>query len=230
MPHSTTRFIDFSKLQTEGQSAALIVTLMMACNDMSVANESLMNWKSCELPALIERKRGARMYFVRLQIAHLHEALKIIEKIEGNESLLAVLNRCDETTKDLFNRLLQYSLSYDSHNKNKKLLSQIRNNLTFHYDGAGISKCVTRAIASRANSTQAIKSSITQSTNNFGWHFKVADDIVDTVVTRQFMQIESPDASDEVDQTMVELHQIFSMYMNFSGEFIWRYFDNHAHF
>lgn len=59
----------------------LVVKLMMACNDMQLANEALSSWKENQPRNRQCRQAGAKMYFARLQMAHLHEALKIIEEI-----------------------------------------------------------------------------------------------------------------------------------------------------
>ena len=39
------------------------------------------------------------MYFVRLQLAHLHEGLKVIEEIRNDPVLKALVDRCDSQTQ-----------------------------------------------------------------------------------------------------------------------------------
>jgi hypothetical protein len=61
--------LDFQRLQLAGQSAATVVKLMMACNDMQLAG-----WKKQQPRSQKHREVGAKMYFLRLQISHLYEA------------------------------------------------------------------------------------------------------------------------------------------------------------
>ena len=71
----------FDTLLARGQSAATVVKLMMACNDLSLANQALADWKKEQPNLRKSRQSGAQMYFVRLQIGHLYEGLKVIEEI-----------------------------------------------------------------------------------------------------------------------------------------------------
>ncbi len=39
------RQVRFEQLQNKGRNAAIVVKLMMACNDLSLANQALDDWK-----------------------------------------------------------------------------------------------------------------------------------------------------------------------------------------
>jgi hypothetical protein len=75
MPRTSTRYVDFRRLANRSEPAALVTHLMIACNDMSLANESLQLWKARSELTQDGRLRGAKLYFVRLQVAHLFEAM-----------------------------------------------------------------------------------------------------------------------------------------------------------
>ena len=105
MRRTTTIFLDFQRLQLAGQSAATVVKLMMACNDMQLANECLAGWKKQQPRSQKHREVGAKMYFLRLQISHLYEALKIVENIRQDKSLRRVVEQCDTKTKSSFREL-----------------------------------------------------------------------------------------------------------------------------
>jgi hypothetical protein len=72
-----------------------VIKLMMACNDLSLANQSLSEWKKELPPGGKARQTGAGMYFVRTQLAHLHEGLKVIEEIKNDPQLMVLIARCD---------------------------------------------------------------------------------------------------------------------------------------
>jgi hypothetical protein len=98
MTRTHTRLIDYQRLEARGKSSVLVIKLMMACNDMQLANEAASNWKEDQPRNKQYRQAGARMYFIRLQMAHLHEALKIADEIRHDNQLMALLSTYDSRT------------------------------------------------------------------------------------------------------------------------------------
>jgi hypothetical protein len=165
---------------------------------------------------------GAGMYYVRLQLAHLNEGLKIIEEIKNDLQLMALLARCDDQTRQSFKELEQFLPKAPKRNEFERLIGRIRHKLTFHYDESG--KLIQLAIADRAAREDARKSSITRGSAAHLWHFKVADDIVDSIVTRQIWRIpRDKDIRTEADQIAERVREILLWFVDFSGEFIWKY-------
>jgi hypothetical protein len=72
--------------QIRRQTARTVVKLMMACNDLTITNQALGDWKQDARPGRKPRQTGACMYFIRAQIAHLHEGIKIIEEIRNDDT------------------------------------------------------------------------------------------------------------------------------------------------
>jgi hypothetical protein len=98
----------------------------------------------------------------------------------------------------------------------------VRNNLTFHYCEKG--KLIEKAIAGRGSGTEAQISTITRGSTAHLWHFKVADDVVESIVVRQIGNIpRDADLRAEADVIMDEVQQIALSFLDFSGEFIWKY-------
>lgn len=59
------------------------------------------------------------------------------------------------------------------------------------------------------------------------WHFKVASDIVDSIVVRQIWNIpREADARIEADKILDRVHQITMWFLDFSAEFIWKYCES----
>ncbi|MCA3416716.1 MAG: hypothetical protein INF84_19130 [Roseomonas sp.] len=130
MSRTTTIMSDYQKMAQQPDAASIILKLMMACNDMQTANEALSYWKEKRVQQPTGRAHGAGMYFIRLQISHLSEALKIIKKIKQNSYLLNLLNRCDGNTQNAFSQLEKVTKNTDEiHNK----MIQLRSNIGFHY-------------------------------------------------------------------------------------------------
>ena len=53
----------------------------MAVNDLGLVNNALYEWNTSTEKRKIVRRSGGRMYFVRVEMAHLFEALGIIKEI-----------------------------------------------------------------------------------------------------------------------------------------------------
>jgi hypothetical protein len=121
-----TRLIDYRKLHARGKSATLVIKLMIACNDLQLANEAFSQWKDEQPPNRANRQLGARRYFLRLQIAHLFEAFKI---------------------QASFKYLEQFARGGTRRQWFQTIVGRVRGNLTFHYDESGT--LIERAIADR---------------------------------------------------------------------------------
>lgn len=222
MPRTSTKFLSFEKLQNRGQSAVIFSQLMMVCNDLSLANEALSDWKEKKANMMKQRQIGASMYFVRTQLAHLHEGFKVIASIKKNTALTALLRKCDNQTQESFRQLEKFLPGGSDRAEFEQLVGRVRHNLTFHYDESG--KLITKAIKDRASRSKSRISSVTRGDTSYHWHFKAADDLIDSIVIRQIWKIpRSKNLRDEADKILDRVHQIFLWYMDFSGEFIWNY-------
>lgn len=222
MSRTSTKYISFESLEARGDSAVTVVKLMMACNDMSLANQALTEWKKEQPMMKKSRQVGAGMYFVRTQLAHLHEGLKIIEAIRDDSSLMAHVTTCDQETQQSFRNLVSFLPGGLNHSEFERLVGRVRHNLTFHYDVSG--KLIKKAISDRANRSNARLSSITRGSAGPLWHFKVADDVIDGIVVRQIWKIpRRSNLREEADKVADRVHQIFLWFVDFAGEFIWRY-------
>ncbi len=223
MCSTKTRFLDFDRIKLKGEDAHIVIKLMMACNDMSLANHSLTQWKSGSYEELSDRQTGAGMYFVRIQLAHLHEALKVIQNISENQNLMNVLSGCDVQTKSSFSQLMKFTPKGERRGEFEQLVGRLRHNLTFHYDESG--KCIERAIDELASKPETRNTSMTRGSQVYLWHFKLADELVDNIVVRQIWRIDSTEnLQEEADKVADLVHEIFTSFMDFSGEFIWKYY------
>jgi hypothetical protein len=214
------RYIGFDLLHRRGSDAATVVKLMMACNDMSLANQTLADWKKEQPPRRKVRAFGARIYFLRMQIAHLYEGLKVIDEIQRNPVLLDFVGRCDPQTQRSFDELLMYQKGGGKHGVLKDLAGKVRHNIAFHYEQGGtLIERVIKDFASRGKS-----SSLTRADTAPDWHFEIADAIVDHVIWRGLWGV-SPDgdSSARADEVAMTIHELFLSFMDFAGEFIWKY-------
>jgi len=224
MTRITTINVDLQRLERRGNIAATVIKLMMACNDLQLANEALDKWKK-EQPRLRKgREVGAKMYFVRLQISHLYEALKIVEQIHTDESLLRLVKQCDQRTQNWFHELEPFLPNGSRRQWFESMVGKLRHNLVFHYSQSD--KMIERAISDRAGRPEARYSLVTRGSTYNLWHFKTADDIVDSIVVRQIWGIpRDKDLRTEADRIAEEIRQVLLCFVDFAGDFIWKCFE-----
>ena len=223
MTQSITKFVNFEELRARGSTVATVIRLMMACNDLSLANEALAGWKQNQSPSRRHCQSGAKMYFVRLQFSHFFEALKVLDEIRETPQLYAVVQR-REGTRVSFQRLEKFLPGGAERGKIEKLAGQIRHNLVFHYDQRG--KLIRKALADRAARQEGRDSSITRGRPAYVARFNVADDVLDTIITRQIWRIpKGANQREEADKVAGYLHKAVCCFVDFSGEFVWQYFS-----
>ena len=198
---------------------------MMACNDLQIANEALSEWKTEQAKLRKGRQTGACMYFIRIQFSHLFEGLKVVQDIKNDPTLFELVNQCDMQTRKSFSELERFLPGGANRADLERNMGRIRSNLAFHYEESG--KLISRAIADRAARPEARFSSVTRGSTAYLWHFRAADDIVDSIVVRQIWKIpRTADLRVEADKMADYLHEIFLYFVDFSGEFIWQFCEN----
>ena len=203
----------------------MIVKLMMACNDMTIANLSLSDWKREQPRERRDLQVGALLYFVRVELSHLYEGLKVISEIRRTPSLLRHLEQCDSRTKASFAELETFAEGGENYAELESLVGRVRHTLTFHYYGCG--KSITRAIDDRASRKEARLSTITRGSSSHRWRFSAGDDVVDSIVVREIWKVpRSADLGTAVDEVVIKVNNISICFLDFSGEFIWSYCEN----
>jgi hypothetical protein len=217
-----TRYIDFRELKDRGLTAGIVIKLMMVCNDLSFANQALADWKEDQEGGRQTRQKGAKLYSLRLQMAHLYEGFDLVRAIKADETLMGLLERCDLRTQESFRSLESYLPGGTQRQRFEQILGRIRNNLTFHYDESG--KLIGRAIAELSLRPDPI-GSVTRASTAHNWYFEAADRVLNSIVCFQGWSIpkDAPNLSERADAIAMECHEIFLRFVDFAGELIWRY-------
>ena len=143
MGRTSTAYIDLSRIQMMGDSANLIIRLMMACNDLSVANVSYGYYMDSELIENREIKKGASLYFVKIQCGHLYEGMKLIEEIVSDSYMLSEVDKCSHSARESFDNLKKCLKGGEYYDEFTHYIELVRHNTAFHYDSK---KLVDRAL------------------------------------------------------------------------------------
>jgi hypothetical protein len=225
MRATNTLVIDLGRLQRAGPEATLIVRLMMASNDLTLANLGLVYFSEDQPRLQKHVQPGARHYFMMLQCGHLNEAMKLIEKVSQSVNLSNLVKQCTSPTQEAYRRLTDCLSGGVQNNEFRKYIGAIRNRVVFHYDD----DVVKKAIEDRAARLEARHSMITQGTDASLWRHNLADDIVESIVCRQLWKIpRSADLSAAADRNAEFCRNLCEAFVNFANEFTVRYIREHA--
>lgn len=126
---SKTRVTTFKRLSDKGELGVVPARLMMAVNDIGIANDALGTWMGEQTGVIRkERQGGAKMYFVRILLSHTFEALRVLNKINGEPELMKAVRNCPQATQDAFAEAIKV-IGTDQY----KFFNQVRNGIGFHY-------------------------------------------------------------------------------------------------
>jgi hypothetical protein len=182
---------------------------------MSIAMDAQRRWTEDTKCEREHRQRGAKIYFIRLQLSHIYEAMEIVKEIRDDAELVKAIDRCDRFTKEGFDALLIFMGSPEF----EKVMGRIRNNLTFHYDP----KTIERALASLVAKHPDASGSISLGDEPYNWFFEPGEMVGDRAVVRQIFKVpEGADVTTETDKVVSRLHEIVQLFGGFAGSFIWQ--------
>jgi hypothetical protein len=170
MSRSTHKFARLAAIDSKGKLGSVLIRLMMVINDMSLAMDAQRRWTEDVKMERTHRERGAKIYFIRLQMSHIFEAMAIVEEIRDSADLMNAVDRSDPFTKKGFAALLTFIGSPEY-----KIMARIRNNLTFHYDP----KVIERALASLVAKHPDASGSMSLGDDPHNWFFEPGDMVGD---------------------------------------------------
>ncbi len=205
----------FRKVADAGDLAPLLVRLMMTTNDLSNADFGLAYWHQDQPGDRQHRVQGSKSYFVRLQIAHIFEGLKVITKIKDTPAFMAKVEQCDALTKGAFRRLVAVIGT-----KEYKTMKRIRNAITFHYENDAIKDALQR----QSEKFPDFAMPLSIGSRTLDWYFEPGDRIADSIIVRDAIGLPGGgDIGAEVDKVAARLQEIGEDLALFAGYFVNRY-------
>ena len=223
-------YLSLNKLIANEEIAVILIRLMMACNDLTLTNTCLTKYQDSNTQKNKYINDGACMYFVRLQIGHLHEGLKVIKEIYDNETLENFVKTCSCDAKIAFKILCKYIPGGKERTKFEKYFGKIRHNLVFHYQESGdwIKKALRERIDKKGQTSARITLGEVQKTR-----YDIADQVVDTIVCRNIFGIPYTVADlqkdrKELDKILMFGSEIAKNFIGFSGEFLHNYVEKNV--
>jgi hypothetical protein len=129
MGKSRTWFVKASIIASQPELASVLIRLMLSINDISLASDANDGWALTTELRRGFRRNGARMYFIRILMAHVYEALLIVREIAQTPKFRAAAEKCDAQTVAAFRDLEAFITSSEM-----KTLKTLRSRAAFHYD------------------------------------------------------------------------------------------------
>ncbi len=176
---SLTGWFSFERIQA-APHGSLVVRLMMAANDMQLANWSVVPWHGAQRPVHRHMQQGAIQYFIRLQSGHLREALKLVGKLRKEPQLLDRVTRCSIEARHAFFKLVDCLRGGPDHQKYEALIGRMRNQIAFHYDESQVKKALVRL----ADGNSPVRAKVTLGMDYFLDRFNLADTVTETIFVR----------------------------------------------
>ena len=178
---STTKNVRLGSIADKGKLGSVLIRLMMVMNDMSLAMDALGWWSNESERTRQHREVGARIYFVRLQLSHLYEGLKIVKEVEKDPELKNAVDASGRFTRKSFAQLVEFEGS----NEHKNIMGRIRSNLTFHYDPPTIS----RALQALTDKYPDARGSLTLGDDPLNWFCEPGDMVGDRAAVREIFKV-----------------------------------------
>jgi hypothetical protein len=95
-----------SRFKLDAARSSVLIRLLLAVNDIALAADANDVWAETTDSPRAHLKGRRRMYFMRLIMSHVHEALKIIDEIYKSPDLTAVVDQFDAHTRENFKKLI----------------------------------------------------------------------------------------------------------------------------
>ena len=209
---SRTWSVGTARLMADKEAASVVVRLMMALNDLAIANEGLGEWTATQERRKLARQNGGRLYYGRMLMAHVYEALSIIENIQDSPKLRMLVDACDPATRSSFNGVAGFLETADY-----GMLCRIRNNASFHYNG----KLAVRAVEQINKKFPEHVSTYSLGHDPLDWYFELGDLALDRIVVRDiFKAPESADLRAAINPILMRMHTMAGAFSDFAGHFI----------
>jgi hypothetical protein len=209
---SRTRIIHSAKLLPDPEIASVVLRLMMALNDLGLANDALQEWDTTQDPKKKVRQDGGKLYFGRMQMAHIYEALLVIEETTKSSTLMRAVECCDAKTRESFEQVTAFLSTGDY-----KILCRIRNNASFHYNG----KLAVRALRQIVKRRPQDVSPCSLGGEPLDWYFELGDKVIDRFLVREIFEVKgNADMRAAINEVLARLHVMAVAFSDFAGHFI----------
>jgi hypothetical protein len=159
------------------------------------------------------------MYFVRLIMSHVYEALRIVKTISKTPRFRDAVYRCDRMTVEAFEQVERFIEAPDE----MEMLERFRNKIGFHYDWWLSGETLRDMMEKHASDIW----SYSMGSESLDWHFELADAVMDRMVVRKIFGLDecaSPERTAKTEAIAVRQQEIARKFTDFASHFV-RYYS-----
>jgi hypothetical protein len=217
MGRSRTWFVKASTIANQSELSGTLIRLMLSVNDISLASDANDEWAAATEKRRMARKNSARMYFVRILMSHVYEALLIVRDLSQSQALRAAVDKCDTQTVAAFRSLETFIDSSEM-----KALDTLRNRASFHYDR----QLPERSLREIAHQSPNKSWSYSMGSEALDWYFELGDAVMDRIVIRDVLGLKlpkGPERTKKTEEVAGRLQEISITFTNFAAHFVRHY-------
>jgi hypothetical protein len=215
--NSRTWYIKASTIASQAEIASTLVRLMIMINDLSLANNAVIEWSTATEKKRLRRRGGGMLYHVRILMGHVYEALKMIKIISNDSRLRDAVMSCDWRIIDEFLKIESFTKSPEMN-----MLECFRNKAAFHYDRNLPIQNLHRVVEKLPDELFAYS----MGEDGLDWHFELGDAVMNTMIIRDIFHQDydrSPERTKKVEEIATRQQEIARAFTDFAGHFIRHY-------
>ena len=210
--------VSTQKIASQGELRSLLLRLMLFNNDMAVLTDVIDDWLITEDQKKVPRKRSASLYFIRVLLSHVFEALEIIREIDASPELLAAVEACGNPTVEAFHAVNNYRKIED----NTTRLAKKRNCAAFHYNR----KLPVRALIEIEKIAPDYCWSYSMGDKALDWRFELGEEVMAWIVIREVYGLSEPRSTEraaKIEKVASEEQRIAQLFSAFAAHFVRHY-------
>ena len=206
------------KIASHEKLQSLLLRLMIFNNDVAILTDTIDEWAATENPKRVHRKGPATLYFARVLLGHVFEALEIIREIDGSPELLESVECCGGFVLEAF---LEVN-AYRKLEANKTRLAKMRNCAAFHYDPI----LPLRALKQIEKVAPERSWSYSMGDTALDYRFELGEEVMAGMVVREVYGLAEPrsaERSAKLEKIAAEEQRIARLFTGFAAHFVRHY-------
>jgi hypothetical protein len=191
---------------------------MIFNNDVAILTDTIDEWSATENQKRIHRKGPATLYFTRVLLGHVFEALDVIREIDESPELLESVERCGGFALEAFHEVN----AYRKLEANKTRLAKMRNCAAFHYDPV----LPLRVLSEIEKVAPDRRWSYSMGDTALDFRFELGEEVMAGMVVREVYGLAEPRSSErsqKLEKIAVDEQRLARLFTGFAAHFVRHY-------
>jgi hypothetical protein len=180
--------ISLKRVKDKGPTGTLMIRVAMAVNDILAADHLRVFAKELDNKHA-ELQAGLIRYSIRMQIAHLREAIWLVEEVDKDPYLTQYKKKLSAEAQAAHSVIRELNLNGLDQSKFKTIYKRSRDSLTFHYKRAAADSIVKNAIENLVSKHSNPLGSVIAGEQDEAW-FELADKVVNAAMCWDIWEVD----------------------------------------